>query len=191
MKRVFNSWQWLVLLVVSGTVTPWLVRDSSGPALPESLGSLVLRHAVTGAAAAAAVNRMHGRSVAEAWNAIGYYGSSQGGAVLYVILYPSGEKAREAEERMGAKLESGEYVFQGTGKEWSTECPLPCVWGLARRTSSSPTIARSTGFRSSHRSPTRFSALSLAHCADLHHRGHGHAVLRLRPSCCRVHRFQG
>jgi hypothetical protein len=132
MKRVFNSWQWLVLLVVSGTVTPWLVRDSSGPALPESLGSLVLRHAVTGAAAAAAVNRMHGRSVAEAWNAIGYYGSSQGGAVLYVILYPSGEKAREAEERMGAKLESGEYVFQGYRKGMVDGMPVAVCMGLGQ-----------------------------------------------------------
>jgi len=132
MKRVFNSWLWLGLLLVAGTVTPWLVVDSPGPALPESLGSLALRHAVVGSEAAAMVNRMHGRSVAEAWNAIGYYSSSQGGAALYVTLYPSGEKAREAEERMGAKLESGEYVFQGYNKGMVDGTPVAACMGLGQ-----------------------------------------------------------
>jgi len=59
------------------------------------------------------VNRMHGRPVAEAWNAIGYYGSGQGGAVLYVTQYSRALEARDGEERMGEKIASGDYAFRG------------------------------------------------------------------------------
>ena len=112
MKRILNSWQLLALLVVIGAVLPWLLVGGAGPVLPRSLGELDLQHEVLGVEAAAMVNDMHGRPVAEARHAIGYYGSTRGGAVLYVTMYLGDADARDAEGRMGAKIATGEYVFQ-------------------------------------------------------------------------------
>ena len=131
MKRILNSWWRLALLVVLGTIAPWLLVGGADPVLPQSLGELQLQHLVTGAEAAGMVDDMHGRPVADARHAIGYYGSPRGSSPLCDAL-PKGDRCEGWRRTHGAKIASGEYVFQGYRRGIVDGKPVAACTGLGQ-----------------------------------------------------------
>lgn len=132
MHALLRSWFWLCLLVALALVVPSLIADRDGPLLPRSLGRLALQTSVAGVDAAAMVDRLHDRSVAEEQNAIGLYRSAQGQAVLYVTRYADAEGANDAEKRMGEKIGSGDYVFRGFRRAIVDGQPVAACSGLGQ-----------------------------------------------------------
>jgi hypothetical protein len=111
MKKLDTSLQWLLLLVTTAVVLPFLIHRPHGPLLPGELGRLVLQREISGENARRIVDRMHGTAVAQRENTIGYYGGSAGGATLYVTLYETAGEASQVEQVMADRIAAGNPVF--------------------------------------------------------------------------------
>ncbi|MBN1301213.1 MAG: hypothetical protein JW995_08335 [Melioribacteraceae bacterium] len=79
--------------------------------MPPEIHSLKLVNKITGADAAAYVNKIHYGDVAGERNEIGFYSGKEGEATLYLTYYNSKEEAVQDEKKMTEKISPLNSVF--------------------------------------------------------------------------------
>ena len=96
--------------------------DNNANYLPQKLGDLSLAKVIKNKEATAIINKMHGKTLDDCKNFIGYYGSNDSKNILYVSVYEDAEKAKTNMMKMAMKISSGSTVFSpltysGMGQE--------------------------------------------------------------------------
>lgn len=111
MKRHLAGWPGLIMLALIGAAVPMVLFVLLRSALPHELGPLKLVQSVSGKDAAAMVDRMHGREVAQRENFIGLYRGERGSATVYLTVYPTDRLAGEIYAAMERRIEEGDTAF--------------------------------------------------------------------------------
>jgi hypothetical protein len=101
----------LVSLCAGAIVLPIILPAFVGPPFPGELGSLRLIRSVTGDDARAVVDRLHGMTVSQRQNSIGFFSGENGLATVYVSTYLTAEEARSVERGMAGRIGAGNGVF--------------------------------------------------------------------------------
>jgi hypothetical protein len=111
MRRTLSGWPGLIVLSSFGAVAPLVLVLLFRTALPHELGPLKLVQSAWGKEAAAMVDRMHGKEVAQRENFIGLYRSERGAATVYLTAYPTDRLAEENYAVMERRIEAGNTPF--------------------------------------------------------------------------------
>ncbi len=93
----------LLLSVVSCSLTADII--------PDEFYGLKLVKKLTGEDARRFINRLHGDSVTDAENEIGFYKGDEGEAIIYVTKYKTNEDAERYFKQMTDKISEGNPVF--------------------------------------------------------------------------------
>lgn len=100
-----------LILAASAGLTLLTACETGTRDLPANIGDLRLREEIRGTAAAAIIDRMHGKGVTPRETRIGAYEGPGGDATLYVSRYRSDAEAREVFEKMDAGIAAGHPHF--------------------------------------------------------------------------------
>lgn len=108
-RKIFRN---ISVLILAGLLSSISCRaDNNFKYLPQKLGDLSLARIIQGKAAAAIINKMHGKTLDECKNYIAYYGSHTSKNILYISVYESAENAKANLMNMAMKLAGGSAVF--------------------------------------------------------------------------------
>lgn len=111
MRRHLTGWPGLIILALLGAAGPLVLVVLFQSVLPHELGPLKLVQSASGKDAAAMVDRMHGKEVAQRESFIGLYRGDKGAATVYLAVYPTDRLAAQNYAVMERRIEAGNTAF--------------------------------------------------------------------------------